>query len=57
MIVGLMMAHPYILRDKELEVVPGARAPVVLRDAPRPKPPIRQLPPPPVLIPGVRKGS
>lgn len=48
------MAHPYVLAGKELNIVSGARGPVVLTKAIIPKPPIRQLPLPKVLVPGLR---
>ena len=48
------MANPYVKRGKELDIVMGARSPVVLEKAIYPKPPIRQLPLPKVLIPGIR---
>ena len=48
------MANPYVLDGKELNIVSGARSPVVLKDQPRAKPPIRQLPLPKVLIPGIK---
>lgn len=51
------MANPYVLRDKQLDIVAGARSPVVIKELGLPKPPIRQLPLPTVLIPIVKKGT
>lgn len=51
------MAHPYVMAGGELNIISGARAPVVLKDMKPPKPPIRQLPPPRELIPGLRRGA
>lgn len=51
------MAHPYLLIDKKLHLVSGVRAPVVLAKPVIPKPPIRQLPLPKVLVPGLRGGK
>lgn len=48
------MAHPYVMNGRELNIVSGARAAVVLTKAIIPKPPIRQLPLPKVLVPGLR---
>jgi len=48
------MANPYVMEGKELNIVSGARSPVVLRELKLPKPPIRQLPLPRVLIPGLK---
>lgn len=48
------MANPYVVVGKELNIVSGTRAPVVLTKAILPKPPIRQLPLPRVLVPGLR---
>lgn len=45
------MANPYVMRGTELDIVSGARSPVVFKDYKPPKPPIRQLPLPPVLFP------
>lgn len=49
------MANPYVMRGKELDIVSGARSPVVLPGLKPPKPPIRQLPLPPVLFPTVEE--
>jgi len=51
------VANPYVKRGKELDIVSGARSPVVLKDMKPPKPPIRQLPLPTVLFPGLKKGA
>lgn len=48
---GGVVANPYLKRGKELDIVVGARSPVVLEKAIVPKPPIRQLPLPKVIIP------
>jgi hypothetical protein len=51
------MANPYVIVGGELNIVSGARALVVLKDLKPPKPPIRQLPLPRVLIPGLKRGA
>lgn len=51
------MAHPYVLSNKELNIISGARSPVVLKDLKPPKPPIRQLPLPTVLFPFLKRGG
>lgn len=51
------MANPYVLDGKELNIVSGARSPVVLKEMKPPKPPIRQLPLPRVLFPGLKQGG
>lgn len=48
------MAHPYVMIENKLNILSGARSPVVLKDLKPPTPPIRQLPLPKVLIPGVK---
>jgi len=48
------MANPYVLVGGQLNIVSGARSPVVLKDLKPPKPPIRQMPLPKTLIPGLR---
>ena len=48
------MANPYVLVGKELNIISGARAAVVLKELKPPKPPIRQLPLPKVLVPGLK---
>jgi len=51
------MANPYVKRGIELDIVSGARSPVVLKDLKPPKPPIRQLPLPTVLFPFLKRGG
>jgi hypothetical protein len=51
------MANPYVLVGNELNIISGARSPVVLKELKPPKPPIRQLPLPVVLFPFLKKGS
>lgn len=51
------MANPYVLRGKELDIISGARSPVVLPEIKPPKPPIRQLPLPRVLFPSIKEGE
>jgi hypothetical protein len=51
------VASPYVIRGKELDIVAGVRSPVVLPELKPPKPPIRQLPLPAVLFPGLKKGA
>lgn len=51
------MANPYVLVGRELNIVSGARAPVVLKTLKPPKPPIRQLPLPKVLYPALKQGG
>lgn len=51
------MANPYVLSGGQLNIVSGARAPVVLKDLKPPKPPIRQMPLPAVLFPFLKKGG
>jgi len=50
------MANPYIRNGRELDIISGSRAPVVLKEMKPPKPPIRQLPLPRVLFPGLKQG-
>lgn len=50
------MANPYVVVGKELNIISGARAPVVLKGLQPPKPPIRQLPLPRVLFPTLKGG-
>mgnify|MGYP001600820539 CR=1 FL=1 len=51
------MANPYVLLNKELNIVSGARSPVVLKDLKPARPPIRQLPLPKVLFPTLKRGG
>jgi len=51
------MANPYVLSEGTLNIVSGARSPVVLRDMKPPRPPIRQLPLPAVLYPFLKRGG
>jgi hypothetical protein len=51
------MANPYTLSGRQLNIVSGARSPVVLKDLMPPKPPIRQLPLPRVLFPALKQGG
>lgn len=46
------MAHPYVKRGKELDIVAGRRAPVVMKGYKPPRPAIRQKPSVRVLVPG-----
>lgn len=50
------MANPYVFVGGSLNIISGARSPVVLREMKPPKPPIRQLPLPAVLFPFLKKG-
>lgn len=47
------MANPYVRRGRELDIVSGARSPVILPDLKPPRPPIRQLPLPKILFPTI----
>jgi len=51
------MAHPYVSRGTVLDIVSGARSPVVLTSYKPPKPPIRQLPLPVVFFPFLKRGG
>lgn len=51
------MANPYVSVGGILNIVSGARSPVVLKELKPPKPPIRQLPLPTVLFPFLKKGA
>jgi len=51
------MANPYVMSGGELNIVSGARSPVVLKDLKPPFPPIRQLPLPTVLFPFLKRGG
>jgi hypothetical protein len=51
------MANPYVKVGGVLDIISGARASVVLKDLKPPKPPIRQMPLPRVLIPGLKRGA
>lgn len=49
------MANPYLVVNGTLDIVSGARAPVVLKELKPPKPPIRQLPLPALLTPFLKE--
>lgn len=51
------MANPYVLVDKKMDIISGARAYKFLKDLKPPRPPIRQLPLPTVLFPFLKKGG
>lgn len=51
------MANPYVFVGGALNIISGARSPVVYTDYKPPKPPIRQLPLPTVLFPVLKKGG
>ncbi len=51
------MANPYVKRGAELDIVSGARSAMPLKEYKPPKPPIRQLPLPRVLFPGLKQGG
>jgi hypothetical protein len=51
------MANPYVVVEGQLNIVSGARSPVVLKDLKPPTPPIRQMPLPTVLYPFLKRGG
>lgn len=54
---GELVANPYVKQGGVLDIVSGARSAVPLKDYKPPKPPIRQLPLPRVLFPGMKQGG